>query len=304
MYRTYSDFLAICFPGKKIQKLTIDAGFTCPNRDGTLGSRGCSFCNPESFTPAYCRRGLSITDQIEAGKRFFAHKHRSEVSYLVYFQSYSCTYASLDVLRQHYLEALSVPDVIGLVIGTRPDCITPAVLDLLKEIKTQMHTFVMLEIGVESCYDRTLQFIGRGHNFDCSRQAIEYIAATDIPVGVHLILGLPGETSEAILHEADILSTLPISVLKLHQLQILRHTPMGEEWLLSHQSSQTAQPLSLNSYISLVSRFVLRLRNDIALDRFVAESPRSLLLAPCWGIKPQEVQRMIDEEIIRLNRDN
>lgn len=273
-----------------MQKITIDAGFTCPNRDGSKGLNGCTFCNPLAFSPSYCREVGGIRAQIEAGKAFFARKHRGEVDYLAYFQSYSGTYASVDILRQRYQEALSVEGVKGIIIGTRPDCIDTAVLDLLCEIR-QTH-YVMVEYGVESCYDKTLLRINRGHDFACSRQAILATAERGIPVGVHLIIGLPGESQEEILQQADILSSLPISHLKLHQLQIMKGTKMAEEWQ-KHPDAFTH--FSAEEYARLVAAFVRRLRPSIVLDRFAAASPSHLLLSPRWGLKPQEVQRMIEE---------
>lgn len=278
----------------KYQKLPVDAGFSCPNRDGTKGVGGCSFCNPRAFAPAYCRELPTITQQIEEGKRFFAQKHRNQqVHYLVYFQSYSGTYAPIDVLRSRYAEALAVDGVVGLVIGTRPDCVDDAVLDLLSQFVTQGY-LVIVELGIESCYDKTLRRINRGHDFACAADAIRRTAARGITVGVHLILGLPGETREELLQEADILSSLPIHQLKLHQLQIMQGTRMAEEWLAHPEQFSLFTP---EEYADLVAAFVRRLRPDIALDRFAAEAPSSMLLAPRWGLKPQVVQRMVEERL-------
>jgi len=288
----YSEYLSLAFPNRKIQKLTVDGGFSCPNRDGSKGREGCSFCNPKAFAPAYCNSTLSIRQQIEMGKAFFAHKHKGEVDYLVYFQSFSSTYAPIEILRSRYLEALSCKGVLGLVIGTRPDCISDDVLSLLSEIR-QSH-YVMVGYGVESCYDRTLLRVGRGHSFACAQEAILATARLGIPVGVHLILGLPGETRDEMLHEADILSSLPISVLKLHQLQIMHNTRLADEWQTHPESFSL---FSADDYVSLVADFVRRLRPDIALDRFAAESPSHLLLAPRWGLKPQLIQQRIEDRM-------
>lgn len=289
---TFSDYLKRTFPNRKIQKLTVDGGFSCPNRDGSKGREGCSFCNPKAFAPNYCQNIRDIRLQVEIGKAFFAHKHKGEVGYLVYFQSYSGTYAPIDILRERYRQALSCKDVLGIVIGTRPDCITDETLDLLAEI--HKNHYVMVEYGVESCYDRTLMRVGRGHNFDCAKEAILKTAHKGISVGVHLILGLPGESRDEMLQEAEILSSLPIDALKLHQLQIMRNTRMADEYIAHPEHFH---PLSAEEYTSLVANFVRRLRPDIALDRFAAEAPYSLLLAPKWGLKPHEVQRLVEEKL-------
>lgn len=289
---TFSDYLKQTFPNRKIQKLTVDGGFSCPNRDGSKGREGCSFCNPRAFAPAYCRDTHDICQQIELGKTFFAHKHKGEVGYLVYFQSYSGTYAPIHVLRERYSQALSCKDVLGIVVGTRPDCMSAETLALLKEIH-RTH-FVMVEYGVESCYDSTLEQMGRGHDFECTREAILSTAQSGIPVGVHLILGLPGESREQILQEANMLSTLPIDVLKLHQLQIMKDTRLAQEW---QDHPDAFHLFSAQEYATLVADFIRQLRPDIVLDRFAAEAPSQFLLAPRWGLKPQEIQNLVEQEL-------
>lgn len=289
-YKTYSEYLRERFPGQHLQKITVDAGFSCPNRDGSKGVGGCSFCNPEAFAPCYCRQSKSIAEQIAAGKVFFSRKTDGDTRYLVYFQSYSGTYAPVEVLRERYAQALAADGVVGLIVGTRPDCLSEEVLDLLTEIRKD--SFVMLEVGVESCYDRTLSLVNRGHDFDCARRAILAAAARGLAVGVHLILGLPGESEEEMLREAEILSALPIDVLKLHQLQILRGTFMADQW---ETTPSLFHLFSAEEYARLVARFVSRLRTGIALDRFAAEAPANLLLAPRWGLKPQAVQQMVED---------
>lgn len=281
----------------KVQKIPVDGGFTCPNRDGSKGVGGCSFCNPNAFAPNYFSADQSASDiapgikeQLEAGKRFFASKHRGEVEYLAYFQSFSGTYASIDTLRVRYLEALAVDGVKGLVIGTRPDCVNADILNLLVEI-SQTHS-VQVEYGVESCYDKTLQRVGRGHDFACVKDAILRTAALGISVGVHLILGLPGETREEMLQEADLLSALPVRNLKLHQLQIMQGTRMAEEW---QQHPADFQLFSVDEYIEFVVSFMLRLRSDIIVERVAAGAPSRMLLAPRWGIKPAMIQQMIEK---------
>ena len=296
----------------RLQRIPIDGGFTCPNRDGTKGIGGCTFCNSEAFAPSYCRTHQSIAEQIEAGKRFFAEKYRGEVKYLAYFQSFSGTYAPVETLRQRYLEALSADDVVGLVIATRPDCINEEVLELLSEINQRYalsevyqqyvsevnhHPVVTVEYGVESCYDKTLQHVNRGHDFACAEQVIRMTAERGIAVGVHLIIGLPDETEDEILQEADILSALPVTSLKLHQLQIMQGTPMATEW---QQHPERFLSLTAEAYAQLIARFVQRLRPDIHLERFAASAPSHMVLAPRWRLKPQRVQEMIDKLIQNL----
>lgn len=280
----------------------LDGGFTCPNRDGRVGHGGCTFCRPDSFTPDYCRAAAcnsaadgsapaaspSIAEQIEAGKRFFAGKY-PEMRYIAYFQAYSGTYAPVDVLRARYLEALRQPDVVGIAVATRPDCIGDEALALLAELQQAGHD-VSLELGVESLYDRTLQRVNRGHTAAQSVEAVERCAAAGIRVGVHLILGLPGETEADILAEADVLSRLPISLVKLHQLLVLRGTQMARDW--AEHREDFLDP-SLDEYVRLAAAFADRLRPDILIERYAASAPPQQLIAPRWGVKPAEVERLI-----------
>lgn len=286
--------------GCKAQKLSVDAGLTCPNRDGTLGRGGCTFCDNRTFNPAYCRQGGSITDQLEAGKRFFSRKYPT-MKYLAYFQSYSNSYGTLSHLKDLYEEALRVPDVVGLVIGTRPDCMPDALLDYLEELNR--HTFLLVEYGIESAYDATLSRINRGHNHAQSVDAITRTAARGIPVGAHLILGLPGEGGEAILHEAEVLSALPLTTLKLHQLQLIKGTRMAREYAEHPSDFHLFTP---DEYIDLVIDFIERLRPDLILERFVSQSPSSLLAIPGWGLKNHEfvakLRRRMNERNARQGR--
>lgn len=266
----------------------IDGGFMCPNRDGTVGRGGCTFCRPDSFTPEYCRTSKSIAEQIEAGKRFFAGKYPA-MRYTAYFQAYSGTYAPIDVLRSRYREALSQPDVVGITVATRPDCISTEAVDLLRELQQEGYE-VSVEVGVESLYDRTLQRINRGHTAQQSIDAIRRLNEAGLRVGAHIIIGLPGETEDDILAEADMLSELPISLLKLHQLLILEGTPMALDWK-EHRSDFL--PLTLDAYVALVARFIRRLRPDIVIERYASSAPPQQLISPRWGVKPAEVERRI-----------
>ena len=276
----------------KLQKIMLNGGFTCPNRDGRLGTGGCTFCRTDAFNPSYCRSNDSIREQLEAGKRFFAGKYPN-MKYLAYFQAYSSTYAPLELLRQRYEEALSVEDVVGLVIGTRPDCIADDVLYYLGELQNQGY-LISLELGVESFYDRTLQRVNRGHSAQDSISAIRQCAQADIYTTIHLILGLPGETKEDILAETDIINRLPINAIKLHQLQILKGTPMAKEYAAHPEDFFT---MSIDDYVELAATFISQLRKDIHLERFAASAPSELIIAPRWGLKPFEVQLRIEEKL-------
>ena len=273
LYNEYGPWMAQRM-GCKVQKISINAGFTCPNRDGTVGTGGCTYCNNQTFNPAYCETQKGVTQQLEEGKLFFRRKYPT-MKYLAYFQAYTNTYGSLDLLRAKYEEALRVPDVVGLVIGTRPDCMPDPLLDYLEELNRQ-HT-VIVEYGVESIYDRTLQRINRGHTQAQSVDAIRRTAARGIPVGIHVILGLPGESNEMILNEAKVLLGLPITTLKLHQIQLIRGTRMAEEYA---ECPTDFHLFSVDEYIDLVIEFICLLRPDIVLERFVSQSPASLLATP------------------------
>lgn len=275
----------------KTQKISVNAGFTCPNRDGTLGMGGCTFCNNQTFNPDYCQTSKSITTQLEEGKQFFARKY-PDMRYLAYFQAYTNTYADLPTLQQKYEEALSVDGVVGLVIGTRPDCMPTPLLDYLALLSR--HTFLIVEYGVESIYDRTLRRINRGHTWADSIDAIRRTADRGIHVGAHIILGLPGESIDDMMAEADTLSQLPLKILKLHQLQLIRGTAMAQEYLEHPDDFIRFTP---DSYASLVARFVARTRPDIIFDRFVSQSPPHLLAQPGWGLKNHEFMALVEKQL-------
>ena len=268
--------------GVKVQKISLNAGFTCPNRDGRVGTGGCTYCNNQTFNPDYCVTTKSITRQLEEGKHFFSRKY-PDMKYLAYFQAYTNTYDSLQNLKAKYEEALSVPDVIGLVIGTRPDCMPNDLLDYLSDLNHR--TFLIVEYGIESIYDATLSRINRGHTHAQTADAVTRTAACGIRTGAHLILGLPGESREAILAEAGILSALPLTTLKLHQLQLIKGTRMAEEYEEKPSDFHLFTP---EEYIDLVIDFIERLRPDLILERFVSQSPSSLLALPGWGLKNHE----------------
>ncbi|WP_294477818.1 TIGR01212 family radical SAM protein [uncultured Bacteroides sp.] len=282
LYKDFPTFLRKTF-SYKVQKISLNAGFTCPNRDGTRGWGGCTYCNNQTFNPEYCRTEKSITTQLEEGKRFFAHKY-PEMKFLAYFQAYTNTYAELEGLKRKYEEALEVDNVVGLVIGTRPDCMPEDLLRYLEELNRR--TFLMVEYGIESTCNETLKRINRGHTYEDTVEAVRRTAACGIPTGGHIILGLPGETHDSMVSQAGILSDLPLSTLKIHQLQLIRGTRMA------HQYDENPADFHLftevDEYIDLVIDYVEHLRPELVLERFVSQSPKDLLIAPDWGLKNYE----------------
>ncbi len=277
-YNDLGDFLRNIFP-YKVQKISLNAGFTCPNRDGSKGWGGCTYCNNQTFSPEYCHTERSITQQLDEGVRFFSRKY-PDMKYLAYFQAYTNTYDEMERLKAIYEEALNYPGVVGLIVGTRPDCVPDALLDYFAELAKK--TFVMVEYGLESTLDKTLLRINRGHTQAESEEAIRKTAGRGIYTGAHLILGLPGETKEEILHHADIISSLPLTTVKLHQLQLIRNTRMAKEF-----SDRPAEfhLYTADEYIELVVDFVEKLNPSITIERFVSQSPKELLIAPDWGLK-------------------
>lgn len=271
--------------GCKAQKLSVDAGLTCPNRDGTLGRGGCTFCDNRTFNPAYCRQGGSITDQLEAGKRFFARKYPT-MKYLAYFQSYSNSYGTLSHLKELYEEALRVPDVVGLVIGTRPDCMPDALLEYLEELNRR--TFLLVEYGVESANEETLVRVNRGHTFAQARECIIRTAQRGIRVGVHMILGFPWETRSELIRQAQLIASLPITTLKLHQLQVIKGTQLAREYELHPWPLPTAE-----EYVDLVLEYISHLPSSLVLERFVSQSPPEYVIAPRWGLKNHEFSALV-----------
>lgn len=294
-YKDYSHWIREQFPFR-VQKISVDAAFSCPNRDGRLSLGGCTFCDNKTFNPSYCDRGKSITQQLEEGKAFFAKKY-PEMKYLAYFQAYSNTYAPLEELKRKYEEALAVDDVVGLVIGTRPDCVSDEALDYLQQLN--QHTFLIVEYGIESANDNTLRRINRGHTFDCSRQAIIKAHQRGIITCGHIILGLPGEDEEEMLHQASTISQLPLDIIKLHQLQIIKGTPLAKEY-----EAHPFHVFSAEEYVNIVIRYVSQLRNDLVLERFVSQSPPNMVIAPKWGLKNHEFTDLLNKRIRELGYDH
>jgi radical SAM protein (TIGR01212 family) len=286
--------------GCKVQKISVNAGFTCPNRDGTLGWGGCTYCNNQTFNPEYCDTGKSVTQQLEEGKQFFARKY-PDMKYLAYFQAYTNTYGDVSHVIRLYEEALRVKDVVGIVIGTRPDCMPDELLDYLEELNKR--AFLIVEYGIESTDDDVLRRINRGHDYAATVDAVRRTASRGIITGGHVILGLPGDNRESIIREAKLLSELPLTTLKLHQLQLIKGTRMAEEYA---ERPSDFHLYTADEYIDLVIGFVENLRPDIVLERFVSQSPASLLAIPGWGLKNYEfvekVRKRMEERDARLGK--
>ena len=280
-YNDFGNFLAGHFP-YKVQKISVNAGFTCPNRDGSKGFGGCTYCNNQTFNPDYCRTDKTVRKQLEEGKEFFSRKY-PDMKYLAYFQAYTNTYGELEKLKEMYSEALSVENVVGLVIGTRPDCMPDSLLDYLQELNQQ--TFLLVEYGIESTDNDTLRRINRGHDFECTRDAVSRTHARGIMTGGHVILGLPGEDREKIIHQAETVSSLPLTTLKMHQLQLIKGTRMAHEF---DTDPSDFHLYTADEYIDLVLDYIEHLRPDIVLERFISQSPKELLIAPDWGLKNHE----------------
>lgn len=290
-YNDFSGFMASHFPCK-IQKISVNAGFTCPNRDGTKGYGGCTYCNNQTFNPSYCSAGKPVGQQVREGVAFFARKY-PKMKYLAYFQAYTNTYAEVEKLKSMYEEALGVENVVGLVIGTRPDCMPDSLLDYLETLNRQ--TFLLVEYGIESADNATLRRINRGHTFECTADAVERTSARGILAGGHVILGLPGETRENMIEQAEKkISALPLNTLKLHQLQLVRGTKMAQEYA---EHPERFRLYEADEYVDLAIDYVERLRPDIVIERFVSQSPKELLIAPDWGLKNYEFTEKVKKRM-------
>ena len=293
-YTDYTSVLNGLFR-ERVQKISVNAGFTCPNRDGSKGVGGCTYCNNESFSPDYCQLQKPITTQILEGIAFFKYKYTKQ-KYLVYFQSYTNTYADFEKLKTIYEEALSVPNVVGMVIGTRPDCVSDELLDYFAMVaKTK---YVMVEYGIESVYDDTLKLINRGHTFAEAQYAIEQTAKRGVYVGAHFILGLPNESREMILDSADFINKLPLNAIKLHQLQLIKGTVMAEQY---HNHPEYFNFFVMEDYLELLIGFLEKLKPTIAIERFVSQSNKDLLIMPQWGLKNFEFVDVLEKRMRERN---
>jgi len=276
-FNSYAQYFIKEF-GERVQKVTVDAGFTCPNRDGSKGTGGCTYCNNDAFNPSYCSPSKSIKQQIEEGIEFHAKRYRRAGKFLAYFQAFSNTYDSLENLKKIYSQALEVEDIAGLVVGTRPDCIDDEKLEYFRELSKKV--YVIIEYGIESCYNKTLQLINRGHTFEDAAKAIEKTAAVGLKTGAHIIFGLPGETKEQMIAEAETLSRLPLNNLKIHQLQIVKGAQMARDY---KQNPDLFRFFEMEEYIDLVIGFLEKLNPSIVVERFAGEVPPRFIAGPHWG---------------------
>ena len=305
-YFSYKNYLIKHF-GTRMQKLTIDAGFTCPNRDGTVGLHGCTYCDNEAFNPSYCTPQKSVLQQLEEGIEFHRNRYRRAEGYLAYFQTYSNTYlpimvgdgrdkaclvSTMEKLKGIYQPAIEHPLVKGIVIGTRPDCLEDEKLDFFAELSQKM--FVSIEIGIESIHDETLRRINRGHDFQCAVDALQRIRARNIHAGAHFIFGLPEETPEMWLEDVKIINKLPLNSIKFHQLQIVKGTQMEKEYLAD---SKPFHPFTMDTYIEFIVDFAERLNPAFAIERFAGEVPPRFLSENRWGTIRYDVvlQRIVKE---------
>ena len=297
--------------GERLQKIVLDAGFTCPNRDGKVGRGGCTYCDNAAFHPSYSTAGKSLHQQLDEGIEFHKVRYRTTEHYLAYFQSFSNTYASLERLKTLYEEALRHPDVVGLVIGTRPDCVDEQKMDYLAELargnvlkdwtrslsdgRERTAPIIIVEYGIESCYDQTLVRINRGHDFETARVAVQMTADRGLDVGVHFILGLPGETRQMMLDSCKLINALPIRSVKFHQLQIVKGTRMEKEYA---EHPQDFERFSLEDYLDFFVDMLERLRPDLFIERFVGEVPPRFVNETPWGlIRNVELLRLLEKRL-------
>jgi radical SAM protein (TIGR01212 family) len=279
--------------GERVQKVAVNAGFSCPNHDGTLSTGGCTFCNNAAFTPSYCQPSKSITQQIEEGIEFHTRRYRRATRYLAYFQSFSNTYAPLDHLRRLYDEALSHPLVAGVVIGTRPDCVDAEKLDYFASLAR--HHYVAIEYGIESTCDATLRAVNRGHNFSTAVRAVEMSAERGLHVGAHFILGLPNESDEMLIAQTEKINALPLTTVKFHQLQIFRGTKLAEEY---DRSPDRFRFWTLDEYIDLIVEILRHLRPDLVVERFASEAPPRFHHCEGWGlIRKETLWAMLEKRL-------
>ncbi|MEI6696259.1 MAG: TIGR01212 family radical SAM protein [Bacteroidota bacterium] len=291
-FNAYANYFRQHF-GERVQKLSIDAGFSCPNRDGSAGIGGCTYCNNDAFNPSYCLPEKSVLQQIDEGIEFHAKRYRRAEKYLAYFQAFSNTYAPLHELKNIYDQALNHPSIAGLVIGTRPDCMDIEKLDYFAQLSKEK--YLIIEYGIESCYDKTLVSINRGHNFACLLEMLELTSARGIKTGGHIIFGLPGESREEMLAEAAILSKLPLNNIKFHQLQIIKNTTMEQQFKKQPESFRFFE---LDDYIEFMVDFLERLNPAFVVERFAGEVPPRFLVGPGWGlIRNDQILQKIEKRL-------
>lgn len=291
-YKDFGDYMAEKFPGIKVQKISVNAGFSCPNRDGTIGRGGCIYCDNSSFTPGYCFSNESISSQLNAGKAFFARKY-PKMKYLAYFQSFSNTFGRpVEELEQMYREAMNVEDVVGVIIGTRPDTLPQETVGMLGRLNKEMP--VIVEIGAETSHDATLELINRGHSWRDVEDAVKRLHEAGLSTGLHLIAGLPGETSEMTLETVRKAVALPIDSIKLHHLQILRNTRLAQLW---ESGKLSVEQFTVEKYIDLCIKIINLVPRNITIERFLASSPPDKVLSPHWGLKNYEFTNLLKNKL-------
>ncbi|MEG2121511.1 MAG: TIGR01212 family radical SAM protein [Rikenellaceae bacterium] len=295
-FNSYSKYFKRLF-SERVQKVTIDAGFTCPNRDGLVGVGGCTFCNNEAFTPSYCVKTKPVSQQIAEGQEFHANRYRHSSKFLAYFQSYSNTYKPLDELKRIYEEALSCDGVVGLVIGTRPDCVDEEKLDYFAELSKKC--YLIIEYGVESCYNDTLKAINRGHTIEKSVWAITETAKRGVHVGAHFILGLPGESRSQMIEQVNLINTLPLDTIKFHQLQLFKGTAMARQYM---ENPDLFTFFERDDYIDFFIEILTRLRPDVVVERFAGEAPPRFHINKGWGlIRNDELIVLLEKRLETLD---
>jgi len=295
-FNAFPDYFRRTF-GERVQKVSIDAGFTCPNRDGSKGTGGCTYCNNKAFNPSYCLPEKAIRTQIEEGILFHKKRYRRVDSYIAYFQAYSNTYASIETLEKLYSEALGHKDIKGIIIGTRPDCVDGEKLDFLREVSKRV--YLAIEYGIESCYNRTLRRINRGHTFEDAVKALEGTASRGLNTGAHFIFGLPGETRREMLAEAEIISGLPLNTVKFHQLQIIKGTAMEDEFKMNPSDFEL---FTWEEYLDFIISFLERLTPGIVVERFTGEAPPRYLTKEVWGKKrTDQIVSLIEKRLEELD---
>lgn len=294
-WKDYSNYIKNIF-GERVQKISVNAGFSCPNRDGKIAKGACIYCTNESFSPFYCSADLSVKEQLQKGIEFFGEKYKSQ-KYLAYFQSYTNTYGEIDHLKNLYLQALSVKNIVGLVIATRPDCIDEDILKMLKEISSDK--YLSIEYGAESTKNETLNFINRGHTWEQTVNAVKLTSKFGINCGLHLILGLPKENENDFLNHAKEISKLKIQTLKIHQMQVLRKTKLEKIYA---ENPEIFFNLELENYISVITKFLAYLNPEIVVERFTSESPKEMLIYPNWGGKKNfEISHIVQKKMKEEN---
>lgn len=296
-WNSYSRYFKSIF-GERVQKVAINAGFTCPNRDGSKSRGGCTFCNNEAFNPSYCHAQKSVTDQITEGIEFHNHRYAKATKYLAYFQAYSNTYKPLSELKDIYNEALAQDEIVGIIVGTRPDCVDEEKLDYFASLAESK--YVALEYGIESCYNSTLKAVNRADTFENAQRAVELTAQRHLHVGAHFILGLPGETKEMMIAQTSLINSLPLETVKFHQLQIFNGTQMHKEYLSAPENFSF---FTIEEYIHLFTEILTRLRPNLIVERFAGEAPPRYVAAPNnWGkIRNEQLITMLENHLITQN---